>query len=112
MHYYSEPKAKATTVEEFLKRGGGGGNGRGPEEEPNVIEKKIREWAEKLMQREKAMLEDSVPLVPQQHVDKLFKMKELSRQFEKIANPDLDGTVEAIRILWRYKFGLHTAQPS
>ena len=111
MHYYSEPRAKATTVEDFLKRGGGG-NGRVPQEEPNVIEKKIRDWAEKLMQREKVMLEEAVPLVPRQHVDRLYKMKELSRQFEKIANPDLDGTVEAIRILWRYKFGLHTAQPS
>ena len=111
MHYRTGPQAKVTTVEEFLKRGGGSGGGD-PPPEPSGIEKKIRSWAEELIRREERALEDAGKAVPRVYVENRHRVKSLSEQFQKISTPGFEGTVEAVKVLWSYGFGLRTVQPS
>ena len=110
MRYDTGPQAKVTTVEEFLKRGGGGGGE--PPQEPGTVEKKIRDWAGKLIRREEKALADSGQQTPRLYLENRKKIKDLNEQFRRVADPGLEGTMEAVKILWRYGFGLRTMQPS
>ena len=108
-----ELRAKAVTREEFerwSRNNGGGGNGNQPEE-PSSVEKKIRGWAEKLLKREQDYLEENGRASPRQYVESRSKISDLRRQFSAVSNPGLDGTIEAVKVLWRYNFGLRTMQP-
>lgn len=115
MNYRTGPRAKVTTVEEFMRRGGGGGgNGGGePPREPGALEKKIRAWAKELIRREEKAIEDMGHDGLRLYVENREKLKKLGEQFRKVADPGFEGTVEAVKVLWDYGFGLRTAaQPS
>lgn len=109
MPYPDGPKVKATTVEEFLRRGGGHED---PPPEPGAVEKKIRSWAQKLIRREKKTLNEAVEVTPRIYLENKHKVRELNEQFRKVSDPAFEGTIEAVKVLWRYGFGLREAQPS
>ena len=99
------PQAKAITWEEWKK--GGGGSGEPPQRrEPTFIEQAIRDWALRIIQKEKAACESDEPLPPAQYLAFKARKGELTQLFNSIKyNTDLSGTLKAAKTIWNYHFG-------
>ena len=105
--YPDEPQARAITWEEY-QRGGGGGGGGGfdPQREPTKLVRVFRDWACKLITREKDSL-DKPAQTPAEYVAALKKQKELTQEFNRISDePGIGATLSAVGTVFRYNFGL------
>jgi hypothetical protein len=101
---HNRPQAKAITWEEAQQRRSGG---EPPQKrEPTFIEQAIRDWALKIIQREKEICETDKQLPPAQHLEFDARKGQLTRLFNSIKyNTELSGTMKAVRTIWDHHFG-------
>jgi hypothetical protein len=114
--YEEGPRAKAVTWEEWRRGGGGGGGSGGPDREPSWLGKKFREWACKLIDRERDSL-DKDAQTPAEYITNRNKTRDLTDEFNRLSDePGIGVTLEAVRTITRYKapllFKLAFAEPS
>lgn len=113
--YDEGPRAKAITWEEWRRGGGGGGPG-GPDREPSWLGKKFREWACRLIDRERDSL-DADAQTPAEYISNRNKTRDLTYEFNRLSEePGVGVTLEALRTITRYKapllFKIAFAEPS
>lgn len=104
--YPDEPQARAITWEEYQRGGGGGGGGFDPQREPTKLGRVFRDWACKLINREKDSL-DKPAQSPAEYVAALKKQRELTKEFNRISDePGIGATLAAVRTVFHYNLGL------
>ncbi|HEY8190753.1 MAG TPA: hypothetical protein VIF12_08705 [Micavibrio sp.] len=101
-------KAKAGTPEEIERYHNEGK----PPSEPTAVEKKIREWAEGLISAECKALDDAIPQTLCQALENKKRESDLSAEFRKMADPTLNGTIAAVKIIYRHYLNRILPQPS
>ncbi len=102
--YPDEPQARAITWDEF--RRGGGGDGFEPQREPTKLGRAFRDWACKLISREKDSL-DKPAQTPAEYEAAMKRQKELTKEFNRISDePGIGATLAAVGTVFRYNFGL------